>query len=126
VAVENWRDVIDSLKLPCLLVFDSYYFSAATLEALGPGTHARPCKFLGAVTKNKLRVCEALEARVSIPGQWDAMDNASSKLILAHYYSPQCKMGRNFVISNAYTKKIGKLDKTEVLVSDDYNALFDK
>jgi hypothetical protein len=57
VAVKNWRDVIDSFNLPCLLVFDSYYFSAATLEALGPGSHTRPCKFLGAVTKNKFRVC---------------------------------------------------------------------
>jgi hypothetical protein len=64
-----------------------------------------------------------LEARVSIPGEWDAMYNAGSKLLLAHYYSPQRKICRKFVISNAYTTKIGKPDKTEVLVSDNYNAL---
>ena len=54
--IRNWRDVIVHFSHRCILVFDSYYFSANSVavleESLDNGRPSR-VKFIGAMTASK-------------------------------------------------------------------------
>ena len=70
--VRAWRDVIASFSRRCILVFDSYYFSADSVnvleEPLASGRQSG-LRFIGAVTPTKFPLCDTFQGRVTFPGQ---------------------------------------------------------
>ena len=87
--VRNWRDVIVHFSHRCILVFDSYYFSANSVAVLEePLDNGRPSrvKFIGAVTASKFPLCEVFHGRVSVPGQWDGFYHRDTGHLLINYY----------------------------------------
>ena len=75
-AIREWRDVILFFSDRCMLVFDSYYFSANSLNVLEePLANGRPSnvRFIGAVTPTKFPLCDTFQGRVTVPRQWDGL-----------------------------------------------------
>ena len=127
--VRDWRSVIESFSHRCILVFDSYYFSADSVNVLEePLASDRPSrvKFIGAVTPTKFPLCEAFQGRVTIPGQWYGLYHRDTGHLLVHYYDVDASFGRKYVLTSAYTQYSRPHDKTVVPVYDDYRVLFDK
>ena len=91
-------------------------------------TSGRPSrvKFIGTVTPTKFPLCEAFQGRVTIPGQWDGLYHRDTGHLLVLYYNVDARLGRKYVLTNAYTQYSRPHDKTVVPVYDDYRVLFDK
>ena len=74
-----WRDVIVSFSRRCILVFDSYYFSADSVnvleEPLASGRQSG-VRFISSVTPTKFPLCNTFQDRVTNPGQWTACTTA--------------------------------------------------
>ena len=75
-AIRAWRNVILGFSRRCMIVFDSYYFSANSLNVLEePLANGRPSnvRFIGAVTPTKFPLCDTFQGRVTVPGQWNGL-----------------------------------------------------
>ena len=66
------KDIIVSFSRRCISVFDSYYFSADSVnvleEPLASGRQSG-LRFIGAVTPTKFPLCDTFQGRVTFPGQ---------------------------------------------------------
>jgi hypothetical protein len=96
---------------PSVMCIDTYYFSApviARLEAVNS------IKFLLAATEHKYKLCTYLKDKVQTAGNWAAIFNSTNNRLLTHYFHPQKKLGRKFVLTNALTKK-RKRQKSDVV-----------
>ena len=84
-----------------------YFIHTTSLNILEePLASGRPSrvKFIGAVTSTKFPLCEAFQGRVTIPGQWDGLYHCDTGHLLVHYYDVDARLGRKYVLTNAYTQ----------------------
>jgi hypothetical protein len=65
-----------------------------------------------------------LLATVRSPGQWEGLYNKKTGIALVHYYSPDSRIGRKNVMSNAFQVTQKKHRKYYVPVFDEFGVLF--
>ena len=100
----------------------------AVLEEPLPTGRPSGVRFIGAVTSSKFSLCDAFQGRVTIPGQWDGLYHRETGHMLVHYYDVDARLGRKYVLTNAYTQQSSRHSSniSVVPVYDYCRILFDK
>ena len=73
-------------------------------------------RFIRAVTPTTFPLCETFQGRFTIPGQWDSLYHRDTGHLLVYYYDVDARLGRKYVLTNAYTQYLRPYDKTVVPV----------
>lgn len=127
--VQRWKKVIDDFGLPCILVFDKYYFSKGSLGVLLGEQQQRiedaPTLFIGSTRKSSMQaVCSAFKGKVTKPGDWEGLYHAGRNLIMVEYYDFDRNINQKTVLSNAFIHRKMKPASAAVPVYDEYKAAF--
>ena len=78
--VRVWKTVIDSFGMPCILVFDKYYFSTGSIEVLTEreeGADNEPLTLcIGSARASTMKtVIAAIKGKVNKPGDCEGLYN---------------------------------------------------
>jgi hypothetical protein len=130
--VKDWANIIVEFKnrgivdAPnTVLCFDSYY---ATNEAR-KYCNDNGIKYIGAVQSNRFQalvtnmklLCEPVDA----PGKTAAIFNEESGELFLHHYDANSDVGEKYVLSNSFTRSIGRSSTTKLCqVYDQYKVMF--
>ena len=119
----EWGEIVKkkSNEGKTVLVADSYYLDEAGRAAL----KELEVPYICAVQAKRFHILtNQAKKHVSKAGESIFLWNKKEHELLAHYYSPEPKIGRKFVLSNAYKKEEGTTRANYLPGCDDFAIMF--
>lgn len=109
--ITKWVNVIEKFEDNAVILFiDSYYHSQAVHNKLVEGN----IKYAAASTANSFgNLCKVLESKVRAQGKYAIAWKENTTELFAHYFSPDNRLGRKFVLTTAYEIEEGRLPNTK-------------
>jgi len=120
--LKEWQEIFKDKGDPnTILVADSYYLDSIGRKIL----QDMGIKYICAVQASRFRkICDLLIPLVSRPGQWHGAWNETTKELFVYHWSPDTKVGKKFVITNAVQHLRKRPSKYMIPAYDVYKILF--
>jgi hypothetical protein len=120
--VQSWAGVVRRLGSPhTLLVFDSYYLDSTGKDIL----NATGVKYIGAMqAKRFTKFSSVLTPKVDKAGEYAGLHNPRTSETVLLYQSPDTRIGKKFVMTNAFQKVNQKHHGHTMPIYDHYNRAF--
>ncbi len=102
----DWANVVNrhGLKPPnpnSIVIFDSYYSTRASLSTF----ESKNIMYLGSVKANNFKnFVKLVDPKVTQSGQWTGLYNPTSHTAFVHKWDKDERIGKKYVISNAFEK----------------------
>ena len=109
--VETWTNILAKFEDPYIILFiDSYYHSQGVHNLLVN----RGVKYAGASTQNSFsNLCQVLESKVHTKGTYAMAWKHETEELFVHFFSPDDRLGRKFVLTTAYQLERGRLPRNK-------------